>query len=53
MALPNLVGLALLSGVVFKEVKRYFNNIDKGLPTLTGADGDYSEEDIASTAPKA
>ena len=53
MALPNLVGLALLSGVVFKEVKRYFNNIDKGLPTLTGADGDYSEEDIDSTAPKA
>lgn len=52
MALPNLIGLFFLSGVVMKETKRYFKNIDAGLPTLTGADGNYSAEDIASTAPK-
>lgn len=53
MALPNLIGLFLLSGVVMKETKRYFKNVDAGLPTLTDADGNYSEEDIAATAPKA
>lgn len=53
MAIPNLIGLAFLSSIVIKETKRYFNNVEKGLPTLTGADGDYTEEDIASTAPKA
>lgn len=53
MALPNLIGLFFLSGVVMKETKRFFSNVEKGLPTLTGAEGDYSEEDIASTAPKA
>lgn len=52
MALPNLIGLFFLSGVVMKETKRYFKNIDADLPTLTGADGNYSAEDIASTAPK-
>lgn len=52
MALPNLIGLFFLSGVVMKETKRYFKNIDAGLPTLTDADGNYSAEDIASTAPK-
>ena len=31
MALPNLIGLFFLSGVVMKETKRYFKNIDAGL----------------------
>ena len=53
MAIPNLIGLAFLSPIVIRETKRYFNNVEKGLPTLTGADGNYTEEDIASTAPKA
>ena len=53
MAIPNLIGLAFLSTIVIKETKRYFNNVEKGLPTLTGAEGEYSAEDIASTAPKA
>lgn len=52
MALPNLIGLFFLSGVVIRETKRYFANIEKGLPTLTGADGNYTAEEIASTAPK-
>lgn len=52
MALPNLIGLFFLSGVVIRETKRYFKNIEAGLPTLTGADGSYSAEDIASTAQK-
>lgn len=53
MALPNLIGLFFLSGVVMKETKRFFHNVEQGLPTLTNAEGNYSEEDIASTAPKA
>lgn len=52
MALPNLIGLFFMSGIVIKETKRYFKNIEAGVPTLTGADGNYSAEDIASTAPK-